>query len=152
MLKVRLRVPVENGKMRNVSIISVYAPTFQTAQDEKDAFWAALADMVRSVAVNDVFVMAGDFNARVGSGSAAGVAVPQWRGVRGLYGHGEVNDNGESMLDFCQAQGLAVVNTFFKKKVIHDVAARFDEEVVHAGLRGRPLSTARCFSRLRCAG
>ena len=38
MLTVRLRVPVENGKMRNVSIISVYAPTYQTAQDEKDAF------------------------------------------------------------------------------------------------------------------
>ena len=42
-----------------------------------------------------------------------------WDGVRGQHGVGQVNENGEALLSWCAQNGLAVMNTMFQKKRIH---------------------------------
>ena len=46
-------------------VVSVYAPTHGTSQIEKDKFYAD------GVCMDDVLLIVGDFNARVGSGEVA---------------------------------------------------------------------------------
>ncbi len=60
-------------------------------------------------------MIVGDFNARVG----CGVKDDSWSGVRGSHGVGRMNGNGEGLLSWCAQNSLAVMNTMFPKKRIH---------------------------------
>ena len=64
------------------------------------------------ISSNDLLLIVGDFNARVGGGKRG----DSWVGVRGCYGVGSINDNGEALLSWCAQNGLAVMNTMFQAK------------------------------------
>ena len=50
------------------TVVSVYyAPTNRASQEEKDEFYADLQSVIDGVAEEDVLMIMGDFNARVGS-------------------------------------------------------------------------------------
>ena len=66
--------------------------------------------------MDDVLLIVGDFNARVGSGEVGG---DQWDGVHGKNGVGAMNESGEALLSWCSLNGLVVLNTVFEKKRIH---------------------------------
>ncbi len=68
-----------------------------------------------SISAQDLLLIVGDFNARVGCGARGN----SWDGVRGQYGVGHLNENGEVLLSWCAQNGLAVMNTMFQKKIIH---------------------------------
>ena len=53
-------------KKRWFSVISCYAPTFTSPEQEKDSFYIKLHEMVKAVPSRDELVILGDFNARVG--------------------------------------------------------------------------------------
>ena len=50
-----------------LSIIRMYAPTFHSPQQEKDHFYADLQSILDAIPDEDVLVVLGDWNARLGS-------------------------------------------------------------------------------------
>ena len=101
-----------------MSIISVFAPTHRSAQEKKDEFYAHLQETIDSVHVDDVLLVVGDFNARVGS-SERRENSSMWDGVRGCHGAGKMNESGEALLSFCALNELTIMNTCFEKKNIN---------------------------------
>lgn len=97
-------------------VVSVYAPTHRASQVDKDKFYADLQSVVDGVSTEDVLLIVGDFNTRVGSGKVGG---DEWEGVRGKHGVGLMNEDGEALLSWCSLNGLVVLNTVFEKKKIH---------------------------------
>ena len=94
------------------SVVSVYVPTHRTSQVVKDQFFDDLQHVVDGISNDDLLLVMGDFNARVGCGDP-------WDGVRGCHGVGHINDNGEALLSWCAQNSLIVMNTMFQKKTIH---------------------------------
>ena len=88
-------------------IVSVYAPTHRASQVDKGKFYADLQSVVDGVSAEDVLLVVGDFNARVGSGD-------EWDGVCGRHGVGLMNTSGEALLAWCSLNGLVVMNTVFE--------------------------------------
>ena len=62
---------------------------------------------------NDVIIVLGDFNARVGVGT--GSADDVWQDVRGRFGVGNCNAAGERLLMWCATNQLSIMNTWFQK-------------------------------------
>ena len=101
-----------------VTVVSVYAPTHGAPLERKEDFYADLQSTLDSVHVDDVLLLVGDFNARVGSSDRQG-GTPTWDGVRGYEGVGKLNESGEVLLSFCALNELTIMNTYFEKKNIY---------------------------------
>ena len=82
-----------------MSVISVYAPTYNSPQEEKDKFYDDLQQVVVPVP-EDHLLLFRDFNARVESGCSE-LEKYQWVGVRGSHGVGKMNKRGAVLLSFC---------------------------------------------------
>ena len=95
------------------SVIQVYAPTNDSQEAHKNAFYEQLQLTLDNLPQRDVLVLMGDFNAKVG------VNHSEWRGVLGKHGIGGVSDNGLRLLEFCALNGLVITNSFFSHKAIH---------------------------------
>ena len=80
--------------------ISCYAPTFARPRHEKEK--CELRDCLLFIPEHDLYVVLGDFNARVGS--SPGHEEDEWRQVRGPYGVGTMNEAGEELLSFFHVQ------------------------------------------------
>ena len=100
------------------TVVSVYAPTNQASQEEKDEFYADLQSVIDGVAEEGVLMIVGDFNARVGS-SERQEEEDKWNDVLGCHGVGRINESGEALLSWCALNSLVVMNTTFEKKNIH---------------------------------
>ena len=55
------------GKLFNITVIQVYAPTSNTEEAEADRFYEDLQDLLELTPKKDVFFIIGDWNAKVGS-------------------------------------------------------------------------------------
>ncbi len=97
-----------------VIVICVYAPTSVAPRSEIDEFYSDLSAVIRKAGDQDVLVVAGDFNARVGGGSEDCFVAD--RKVRGPYGCGEANSAGVRLLDFCALEGLTVSASWKKSR------------------------------------
>ena len=86
-----LRIPL--AKERFLSVINVYAPTMTYTDEEKEGFYEELAAVVDAVPASDKLLILGDFNARVGKDYRT------HRGVLGKFGKGNMNSNGELLLN-----------------------------------------------------
>lgn len=64
------------------TVVSVYAPIHQAAQEKKEEFYADLQAVVDVVEMDEILLMVGDFNARVGSSERQ---VDARGGVRGCW-------------------------------------------------------------------
>ena len=73
--------------------------------------------MIISTPPDDLLLVMGDFNTRVGCG---GDPDPSWLGVRGMFGVGRLNENGEHLLSFCALNNLYIMNTMFAKNKEED--------------------------------
>ena len=62
---------------------------------------------------NDILLITGDLNAKVGKGT------PEEREVLGQHGTGDRNENGERLCEFCEMNGLVITGTIFPHKEIH---------------------------------
>ena len=99
-----------------VSIVCAYAPTARAPPGVKVQFCSDLQVTLDQIPQNDILVVVGDFNARVG------VLKPgedSWHGVIGKHGLDERNMAGEEFLQFCAVNQLTVMNTWFQKKDIY---------------------------------
>lgn len=88
------------------NIIQVYAPTADKADEIIEAFYNDLTNTLRRLPKNDLTIIMGDFNAKVGNG--------QFEECIGPFGLGERNERGERLIDFVMEEQFIVTNTFFK--------------------------------------
>ncbi|GAA6071721.1 uncharacterized protein LOC117871822, partial [Tachysurus ichikawai] len=68
------------------NILSVYAPTLCSNQEEKDQFYEALDQAILNIPSTEGLYLQGDFNARVGADNKA------WPTCLGSHGRGKINE------------------------------------------------------------
>ena len=61
------------GKLFNITVIQVYAPTSNTEETEAEQFYEDLQDLLELTSPKDVLFITGDWNAKVGSQEIPGV-------------------------------------------------------------------------------
>ena len=88
-------------------MIPVYAPTTAHEEEEQERLYQTLSVMMKRIPTGDIKLIMGDFNAKVGNRSMASVT--------GDNGLGQVNSNGENLMEFCMEQGMRLVNTWHKQ-------------------------------------
>ena len=131
-MSARLMLGARGDKLRSgkrnsdlyLSVLSVYAPTNKATFSVKNKFLNDLQNVIDGVNKNDILVVLGDFNARVGSSEndVSGDCFEredhqQWGSVLGQYGCGQCNQAGENLLLFCARNQLSIMNTWFRKKL-----------------------------------
>ena len=102
MISVRLQ-----GKLFNITVIQVYAPTSNTEDTEVERFYEDLQDLLELTPKKDVLFIIGDWNAKVGSQET-----PE---VTGRFGLGRWNKAGQRLIEFCQENALVIANTLFQQ-------------------------------------
>ena len=90
----------------DISIIQVYAPTADKDDTEVEEFYETIEKALKQVKSQDVRIVMGDFNSKVGKEREAATVGP--------FGIGELNERGERLIEWCKEQKMAVMNTWFK--------------------------------------
>lgn len=94
-----------NAAPIKLTIIQVYAPTSLSSDEDLESFYIDLREAMKHTAANEMTVVLGDFNAKLGKGEDGNVI--------GKFGLGNRNERGEILAHFCKEHGFAVMNTFF---------------------------------------
>ena len=106
----KLRLKTRTGFM---TVVAVYAPTdTEDAREDTNGFYDQLTEMIQMIPTNDLIVILGDFNARVTNSEENDV-------VGKFCLNKETTQNGNKLIEFCMLNGLLIMNTFFRKKRIH---------------------------------
>ena len=99
------------GHPFNMNFIQVYAPTTESSEEEVDEFYEELEEAWIQCKSQEVTLVMGDFNAKVGKG--------RFENVVGPYGLGDRNYRGERLISWSDANNLLLVNTWFRKHQRH---------------------------------
>ena len=94
------------GKRFNVAVIQVYGPTTNAEKAEVERFYEDLQDLLDLNPKKEILFIIGDWNAKVGSQE-----IP---GVTGKFSL-RVQNEAESLIEFCQGNTLIMANTFFQQ-------------------------------------
>ncbi|XP_050293721.1 craniofacial development protein 2-like [Anthonomus grandis grandis] len=94
----------------NVNVIQAYAPTSDSSDEAIEAFYKQLNATINELPKNEILVVTGDMNAKIGKTKDID---EQLKGIIGSFGLGTRNERGERMLQFCQEQNLTIANTLF---------------------------------------
>ena len=95
------------GKLFNIMVIQVYAPTSNAEEAKVERFYEDLQDLLELTPKKDIFFIIGDWNAKVGSQE-----IP---GVTGKFGLGVQNEASQRLTEFCQENALVIANTLFQQ-------------------------------------
>ena len=95
------------GKPFNITVIQVYAPTSNTEEAEVEWFFEDLQDILELTHKQDVLLIIGNWNAKVGS--------QETPGATGKFGLGMRNEAGQRLIEFCQENALVIANTLFQQ-------------------------------------
>ncbi|KAL1454893.1 hypothetical protein WDU94_009023 [Cyamophila willieti] len=93
-----------------LNILSTYAPQVGCEDEEKDAFWREVEEAVSDIPEDERIFLAGDLNGHIGKGNTETT-----ERIRGIWGVGDQNEEGDRIVDFALASDMAILNTFFKK-------------------------------------
>ena len=102
MISVRLQ-----GKLFNITVIQVYAPTSNAEEADVEQFYEDLQDLLELTPQKDALFIIGDWNAKVGNQET-----PR---VTGKFGLGIRNEAGQRLIEFCQENALVIANTLFQQ-------------------------------------
>ena len=94
------------GKLFNITLIQVNAPTSNAETAEVEWFYEDLQDLLKLTPKRHVLYIIGDWNAKVGS--------QETPGVTGKFGLGMLNEAGQRLIEFCQENALVIANTLFQ--------------------------------------
>ena len=72
-----------------------------------------LSGRFHSVSLSNILIICSDMNAKTGSGHQL---CPS---VIGKYGKGQINNNGQQLIEMCSRNELYITNTFFDHKMAH---------------------------------
>ena len=95
------------GKLFNIMVIQVYAPSSNAEEAEVEQFYEDLQDLLELTPKKDVLFIIGDWNAKVGSQESSGVT--------GKFGLGIQNEAGQRLIEFSQENALVIANTLFQQ-------------------------------------
>ena len=93
------------GKLFNITVIQVYAPTSNAEEAEVEQFYEDLQDLLELTPKKDVLFIIGHWNAKVGS--------QETPGVTSKFVFGVENEVGKRLIEFCQENTLVTANTLF---------------------------------------
>jgi len=88
----------------------VYAPQSGKPEEEKEDFWNKVFHLVSCIPQNEMVVLTGDMNGRVGSSNVG------YDGNHGGFGYGDRNADGSRILEFADGLNLVICNTLFMKQ------------------------------------
>ncbi|MCH9665805.1 MAG: hypothetical protein K0U41_08180 [Gammaproteobacteria bacterium] len=95
------------GKPFNISLIVVYAPTSDSTDEESDKFYDTL-DMAKAQCKSqEITIVMGDLNAKVGKEQKCEIV--------GKHGLGSRNERGEKWVQWCTANNQVITNTWFEE-------------------------------------
>ena len=100
------------GKLgKNLIIGSLYAPTENASEKDKDAFWRDVKDALQKIGHNrrDVLLIGGDFNGETGKSSVLD------NPLIGRWACGKQNGNGLRLVTQCQLEQWCIAATFVKR-------------------------------------
>ena len=100
-------ITLQLSKKFALKIIQVYAPTSTSTDEELEMFYENIDQAIDHQRVQQTIVM-GDFNAKFGEGDET---------CLGHFPHGERNDRGQDLINYCLLQDLKNGNSFFKNKL-----------------------------------
>ena len=89
--------------------VSAYTPQQGCEEEEKDRFWTQLGAISDSIPTSKELIVAGDLNGHVGIERDG---FERWNGGKT---RGNINAEGEIILNYARECDLALVNTFFTK-------------------------------------
>ena len=95
------------GKPFSIMVIQAYVPSSNAEEAEVERFYEDLQDLLKLTLKKDVFIIIGDWNAKVGSQETPGVT-PK-------FGLGVQNEAGQRLIEFCQENALVIANTLFQQ-------------------------------------
>ena len=98
MISVRLQ-----GKLSNIMVIQVSAPTSNAEEAEVERFYEDLQDLLELTPKKDILFIIGDWNAKVGS--------QETPGVTSKFGLGMQNEARQRLIEFCQENALVLATT-----------------------------------------
>ena len=101
-----------SAKPHNLTIIQVYAPTTDHADEEVEEFYEQLENTIAKVPKKDITLVVGDWNAKVGTDS-----YKDWSGTVGRFGTGQTNARGLRLLEFGKHHQLTLANTLHPQKI-----------------------------------
>ena len=94
------------GSLVDINIIQVYAPTQEASDQEIQKFYTDLEKTKTLCKSNEVIIVMGDLNAKVGKGKEGTVV--------GKHGLGDRNERGDMWIDWCRENKLFIANTWFE--------------------------------------
>jgi hypothetical protein len=101
------------GKFRNMTLISVYAPTEDSPDVIKHDFYDQLSQECEKAHRYDILILLGDFNAKIGTENFIAT-------VAGKYALHEVtSENGKRLGQLAARNNTSIKSTCFEHKVIH---------------------------------
>jgi hypothetical protein len=104
-----------NMKNNNFTVVQCYAPTNVADIEDKEVFYSTLNRTMGSIPKEDIVLLMGDFNAKVGTDNNG------LEDIMGKNGIGEKNENGEMMVELCGLHQLKIGGTLFKHKNCHKI-------------------------------
>ncbi|VDO78835.1 unnamed protein product [Schistosoma margrebowiei] len=96
-----------------INVIQFYAPTNDYNEDAKGQFYVKMQSLVEKYSTNDLTILMGDLNAKVGMDNIG------YEDIMGRHGLGERNENGERFANLCAFNKLVIGGTIFPHKRIH---------------------------------
>ncbi|CAF3323508.1 unnamed protein product [Rotaria sp. Silwood2] len=115
-IKIRLKcTPI------NITVLSVYSPVNPTDKqmiESSEKFYNDLQDTLNKISTDDMIIIMGDLNARVGGDQQQ----PTLNNCIGPFTVDKVNENGTRLMDFCMMNNIIISNTFFQHKLIHQTS------------------------------
>ena len=94
-------------KIEDFIFVSTYQPVFRGDNAaEIEAAKQEVKELIKDASREKVLIVGGDFNAHIGQGEDR-------QGVCGRFGLRESNEQGRILLDWCEENNLAQVNSFF---------------------------------------
>ena len=97
LIKARLK-----GKQNNLTLIQCYAPTNDSEDDVKYNFYLRLQAEIEQVPMQDLIIIMGDLDAKVGADNSGSDR------VMGGHGSGNIDENGERLFEFCTTDNLVI--------------------------------------------
>ncbi|XP_050502575.1 craniofacial development protein 2 isoform X2 [Diabrotica virgifera virgifera] len=97
----------------NITLINVHCPTNEQEEDTKVAFYQDLERIYDSIPRNDIKMVIGDTNAKIGKEE-------EYIGVIGKHSlHRDTNENGQFLIDFAAGKNMIISSTCFPHRDIH---------------------------------
>ncbi|KAK9881036.1 hypothetical protein WA026_014379 [Henosepilachna vigintioctopunctata] len=96
---------------KTINIISIYSPENCKPKREREQFFENLQNTLDKIPSDELVIVMGDFNARIGN-----TVIP---GVKQRFHEDQINDNGELMVNLCSFNNLRINNTFYNHKDIY---------------------------------